>query len=142
MRSLTFRLCAGRRIDARVKAPPYVYRTALAGWTYLIAWGALRALGVGSARNTGAVIAVVFGALVIADVEWTDPVHRENRVTPRRRAGLAPVGEHPLGRAIREGGDRQRRVRADGSREHRSVRDRESRVAEQLAVLVNHAVLR
>lgn len=49
-----------------------VYAVALAGWTYLFAWGALRALDVGSARNTGAVIGVVFGVLVIADVEWTD----------------------------------------------------------------------
>ena len=49
-----------------------VYGAALAGWAYLVAWGALRGLGVGSARDTGAVIAIVFGVLVIADVEWTD----------------------------------------------------------------------
>jgi hypothetical protein len=49
-----------------------VYGAALAGWMYLFAWGALRALDVGNARNTGAVIAVVFGMLVIADVEWID----------------------------------------------------------------------
>jgi hypothetical protein len=49
-----------------------VYGAALAGWMYLVAWGALRALDVSNARNTGAVIAVVLGVLVILDVEWID----------------------------------------------------------------------
>src|SRR3954465_608319 len=33
-----------------------VYGAALAGWTFLFVWGALRALDVGGARKTGAVV--------------------------------------------------------------------------------------
>jgi hypothetical protein len=49
-----------------------VYGAALAGWTYLFAWGALRALDVGSPRKLGGLIGILFGLAVIADVEWTD----------------------------------------------------------------------
>jgi hypothetical protein len=40
----------------------------LAGWTYLVAWGALRALDVGSARTVGAVIGGVVGSLLVAEL--------------------------------------------------------------------------
>jgi hypothetical protein len=46
-----------------------VYGSALAGWTYLVAWGALRALDVGSARTIGAVIGFLAGVVVAAEVE-------------------------------------------------------------------------
>jgi len=49
-----------------------VYGAAVAGWTYLVAWGALKALGVGNARNIGLEIAVVVGLVVVADVERID----------------------------------------------------------------------
>ena len=39
-----------------------VYGAALAGWTYLFVWGALRALDVGGARKIGAVVGIVVGA--------------------------------------------------------------------------------
>lgn len=45
-----------------------VYGAALAGWTYLVAWGAPDALDAGSSRKIGAVIGVVAGLLVIAEV--------------------------------------------------------------------------
>lgn len=45
-----------------------VYGASLAGWSYLVAWGALRAAGAGSARSVGAVIGVVIGALVLVEV--------------------------------------------------------------------------
>jgi hypothetical protein len=45
-----------------------VYSAALAGWTYLVAWGALRALDVGSARTVGAVIGGVVGSLLVAEL--------------------------------------------------------------------------
>jgi hypothetical protein len=47
-----------------------VYGAAISGWTYLFAWGALRALDVANARNRGLEISIVIGILVIADVEW------------------------------------------------------------------------
>jgi hypothetical protein len=49
-----------------------VYGAALAGWSYLVAWGALRALDVGGARKVGAVVGAVVGLLVVAEVERLD----------------------------------------------------------------------
>ncbi len=46
-----------------------VYGGALAGWTYLFAWGVLRAIHVGGARTIGAAIGVAVGLLVVAEVE-------------------------------------------------------------------------
>jgi hypothetical protein len=42
-----------------------VYGAALAGWSYLVCWGALRALDVGSPRKIGAVVGVCVGALAV-----------------------------------------------------------------------------
>jgi hypothetical protein len=47
-----------------------VYGAALAGWTYLVVWGALRALDVGDARTIGVVVAFVVGVAVVVAVEW------------------------------------------------------------------------
>jgi hypothetical protein len=66
-----------------------VYGAALGGWMYLFAWGALRALGVGNARNAGAAIAVAFGILVIADAEWID---RRSAKTESSGPVAAPAG--------------------------------------------------
>jgi hypothetical protein len=49
-----------------------VYGAAISGWTYLFAWGVLRALDVGNARNRGLEISIVIGILIIADVELID----------------------------------------------------------------------
>jgi hypothetical protein len=46
-----------------------VYGGALAGWAYLVAWGALRALDVGGARKAGAVIGVIVWLFVVGEVE-------------------------------------------------------------------------
>ena len=46
-----------------------VYGAALAGWTYLVVWGALRALDVGGARTIGAVVGASVGAAVVVEVE-------------------------------------------------------------------------
>jgi hypothetical protein len=46
-----------------------VYGAALAGWTYLFVWGALRALDVGGARTIGAIVGIAVGAAVIIEVE-------------------------------------------------------------------------
>lgn len=46
-----------------------VYGAALAGWTYLVVWGALRALDVGAARTIGVVVALVVGVAVVVTVD-------------------------------------------------------------------------
>jgi hypothetical protein len=50
------------------RALALVYGAALAGWTYLVAWGALHALGVGGARKGGAAIGVLAGLLVVFEL--------------------------------------------------------------------------
>ena len=52
-----------------------VYGAALAGWSYLVAWGALHALDVGHARKLGAAVAAVVGVLVVLAVERLDTRH-------------------------------------------------------------------
>jgi hypothetical protein len=51
------------------RAVAIVYGAALAGWSYLVAWGALRAAGAASARGIGAVIGAVVGGLAIVEVD-------------------------------------------------------------------------
>jgi hypothetical protein len=46
-----------------------VYGAALAGWSYLTAWGALRAVHVGGANTVGGVIGLLVGVLVAVEVE-------------------------------------------------------------------------
>ena len=41
---------------------------ALAGWAYLVAWGALAAANAGHARQIGVAIGAVFGLLVLQQV--------------------------------------------------------------------------
>jgi hypothetical protein len=58
-------------LDERVRAAGdtgllLVYSAALGGWVYLTAWGALRALDVGSAQRAGGAIAVAAALLVLA----------------------------------------------------------------------------
>lgn len=45
-----------------------VYSAALAGWTYLLAWGALRAAHVGDARPIGAAIGLAVGLILLAEL--------------------------------------------------------------------------
>ena len=45
-----------------------VYGAALAGWTYLVAWGGLEALDVPGARGIGVVIGAAVGFLVVVEV--------------------------------------------------------------------------
>ena len=62
-----------------------VYSAALAGWTYLAAWGALAAVELGQARALGGAIGAAAGLLVFVDVER---VHR-------RSAGESPPARRP-----------------------------------------------
>jgi hypothetical protein len=49
-----------------------VYAAALAGWGYLVAWGALAGLDVGHSRNIGVVIGAAWGLLVLLEVNRLD----------------------------------------------------------------------
>jgi len=50
-----------------------VYGAALAGWSYLVAWGALRALDVGSAQKIGGIIGIVAGLLALFELLRIEP---------------------------------------------------------------------
>jgi hypothetical protein len=45
-----------------------VYGAALAGWSYLVSWGLLRAVDLGDARAVGLIVGAIVGALVAAEV--------------------------------------------------------------------------
>jgi hypothetical protein len=45
-----------------------VYGAAIAGWSYLVAWGALHALDVGSAQKIGGVVGVAIGLLAVVEL--------------------------------------------------------------------------
>ena len=46
-----------------------VYAAALAGWGYLVGWGFLRAVDVGSARGWGLVLGAAFGLVVFWEID-------------------------------------------------------------------------
>jgi hypothetical protein len=50
----------------------FVYGAAFAGWTYLVVWGALRALDAPGARKIGALLGAAAAAAVIAEVDRFD----------------------------------------------------------------------
>jgi len=64
-----------------------VYSAALGGWTYLTAWGALRALDVANAQKTGGAVAVAVAALVLFDLLRTGTA-----ATPRAQKGVVAHG--------------------------------------------------
>jgi hypothetical protein len=45
-----------------------VYGAALAGWSYLVSWGLLRAVDLGDASAVGLIVGAIVGALVAAEV--------------------------------------------------------------------------
>jgi hypothetical protein len=66
-RKLGLGLAAARR--KREVGLGFVYGAAMAGWTYLVVWGALRALDVGGARKIGALVGALVGLIVAAGIE-------------------------------------------------------------------------
>jgi len=60
-----------------------VYGAALAGWSYLVSWGALRALDVARPRQVGAIVGVCIGLLVVAALLLP---HRRPAAAPERAA--------------------------------------------------------
>lgn len=63
----TLRLFGLAAVD-RDRGLALVYAAALAGWSYLVAWGLLRAVGLGHARPVGAAIGAVAGLVVLAEL--------------------------------------------------------------------------
>lgn len=49
-----------------------VYAAALAGWSYLVAWGALALAGVGPSQLVGGLVGAAAGILVVSQVERLD----------------------------------------------------------------------
>ena len=69
-----------------------VYGAALAGWSYLVSWGALRALDVSRPRAVGGILGVCVGLLVVAALVAPERAeHRAGRgCDPSARADLRP----------------------------------------------------
>ena len=65
-----------------------VYSAAIGGWCYIVAWGALRALGVGDARQLGGAIGLV-GAFVVL-LEFVRIDGRPDTHAPRAERTTAP----------------------------------------------------
>ena len=65
-----------------------VYSAAIGGWCYIVAWGALRALGVGDARQLGGAIGLI-GAFVVL-IEFVRIDGRPDRHVPRGERAAAP----------------------------------------------------
>jgi hypothetical protein len=58
-----------------------VYSAALAGWTYLCAWGALRALGLGHTRQGGGAIGVLVGLVLVIELTRVHDAPRPSRAS-------------------------------------------------------------
>ena len=50
-----------------------VYGAAIAGWTYLVVWGGLRALDVGGAQKIGGIVGIVLGLLALVELLRIEP---------------------------------------------------------------------
>ena len=81
-----------------------VYGAALAGWSYLVSWGALRALDVARPRAIGGIIGVVVGLVVVAALV---------RLTVRDPSRPAPSSASPRAPKSLK---RRRGARASGER--------------------------
>ena len=60
-----------------------VYGAAVSGWSYLVAWGALKALDVHEARKLGGLAGLLAGLVVLAEVERID--RRPDKVAAAER---------------------------------------------------------
>jgi len=81
----TLRLFGLARVD-RDRGLTLVYSAALAGWTYLVAWGAAHALGLGHARQVGGAIRVAVGLLLLAELGRIHQLPQSHSIP----AGAAP----------------------------------------------------
>jgi len=81
-----------------------VYGSALAGWSYLVVWGGLRALDVGGAQKAGAAIGVGVGLLAALELLRLSPGPGKQEGRARVLSSMEATGEnkeHPRD----EGGD-------------------------------------
>ncbi len=53
----------------------FIFGAALAAWSYVVAWGALRALSVSSAREIGLAVGVAAGLAVFVEIERLEAEH-------------------------------------------------------------------
>jgi hypothetical protein len=60
-------LSTGSGLDTHDRGLSLVYGAALAGWSYIVSWGLLRAFELDSARGAGLAIGGIVGALVVAE---------------------------------------------------------------------------
>ena len=60
-------LSVGSGVDTHDRGLSLVYGAALAGWSYIVSWGLLRAMEADSARGVGLAIGGIVGALVVAE---------------------------------------------------------------------------
>jgi hypothetical protein len=66
----------GAVVVDRERGTALVYGAALAGWSYLVAWGVLHACHVGSARTLGAIVGAAVGVAVVAAAQVVVPADR------------------------------------------------------------------
>jgi hypothetical protein len=58
---------SGGGLDTHDRGLSLVYGAALAGWSYIVGWGLLRAIDLDGARGVGLAIGGIVGALVVAE---------------------------------------------------------------------------
>jgi hypothetical protein len=58
---------SGGGFDAHDRGLSLVYGAALAGWSYIVSWGLLRAIGLDEARGIGLAIGGLVGALIVVE---------------------------------------------------------------------------
>ena len=68
-----------------------VYSAAIGGWCYIVAWGGLRALDVGDARQVGGVIGVIGAIVVLVEFVRIDGRPGKQPAPVERRAVAGPV---------------------------------------------------
>lgn len=84
----------GRGIAARDRGLALVYGAAIGGWAYLLAWGALRALGVQHAQSRGLAVGALAALVVLVGFLRLDA-----RPTPASGGGAGSRGREPVASA-------------------------------------------
>ena len=68
-----------------------VYSAAIGGWCYIVAWGALRALGVGDARQLGGVVGLIGAVVVLIEFIRIDGRPARQPAAAERAAAADPA---------------------------------------------------
>jgi hypothetical protein len=67
---------------SRGRAVALVYAAALAGWSYLTAWGILRAIDLSHARSWGLAVGGVIGVSLFLEIERIERTAKQDRARP------------------------------------------------------------